>query len=193
MFLALEAVTPFFQSADGAVEAGFAELGPWPVYYAYLGNRPLRASDLQGLVDFMTHLLETPPDHPLLLLSNCPGIEADLEAEQQGMVFQAGEYRRLQQDWKAQGGQLISVIHERAVGGTYLLHGLAAEVRVAVADTQLYGALPPEQYQVVTGKKYMEASDSLRQAVNLGMVREVVELSQLKSFLMNTLKSWCYR
>jgi hypothetical protein len=131
---------PLWQSADGRMAAGRLTLGAGEILYSHLGNRLVTLADIQALAE----VLEThpAPGVPLLLLSNCPGFEADPQAEARGLVLEAGRYRALQQARKQAGGLILSYVWEIGVGGTYLMHGLAAQYRAGDPDARFHDTLP---------------------------------------------------
>lgn len=139
MILAPEQRSPTWQSPDDYMEAGTAQAGNLPFYYISLGNRPVVLDDVQALIRFMGQLNQA---MPLLLLSNCPGFEPSTEAERQGLVFYAGQYRSLQQQERETGRLILSYAHQIAVGGTYLMHGLSANVKALAPDTRFHDSIP---------------------------------------------------
>lgn len=108
--------------------------------YAFAGQRPLTGADLSGLTRFMESI---DADRPLLLASACPGFEASPEAEAGGIVFAAGYYRRLQERARQNGLQMVCCIERIAVGGSYLAHGLGADIRLALTGTEFYDTVHP--------------------------------------------------
>jgi len=153
------------------MEAGLCHAGKIPFYYASLGNRPVLLSDIQALIRFLENTLETTQPHPLLLLSCCPGFAALPEEEEQGLVAYAGQYRALQQSYKQTGRQVFSYIHQIAVGGTYLMHGLSATCKVADPQTVFYDTIPSCP------------PVALSDAVNHGLVDEAVPPGNLMDWL----------
>ena len=120
------------------------------------------------------------------MLSESPGFAVDPASEASGeLVLAAGEYRALQQHYKDRGGRLFSVVHQQAVGGTYLIHGLSAPVRLATEDTLFYGGLPPELSRQITGKDAPAAS--AEDALTHGLVTEIISLQALPDRLAQIL------
>lgn len=131
-----------WQSEDGRILAGTARLaaeGP-RFQYAWLGGRAVTLADVQGLLAFLE---AADPALPLLLGSSCPGFPVSADAERAGLAFFAGAYRRLLEARKRQGLTLVSLVAGTAVGGTYLMHGLAAPVRLAMHGTAFYDTVFP--------------------------------------------------
>ena len=145
-----------WQSTDGLMQAGTAALTQESVLhlpagvsvadkgktfqYSWLGGRPATLDDLKGLRGWMQTLS---PELPWLLASSCPGFLPSAEGERDGMVLIAGEIRHLQEEAKAQGLRLVSWIDGAAVGGTYLMHGMAAPNRIATNGTSFYDTVYP--------------------------------------------------
>jgi hypothetical protein len=128
-----------WQSPDGHLETGSVQDTAHPYYYASLGPRAVGLLDIQPLIAFLEQLEHT---WPLLLLSCCPGFATSDTDEANGLVFYAGQYRALQQQYKQQGRLLISYLYKVAVGGTYLMHGLSAHHRAAAPDTRFHDTIP---------------------------------------------------
>ncbi len=157
MALLLGERTPLWQSRDGLVGAGRMRLSGHEVYYSHLGPRALQLFDVQELIRGFESMTES---LPLLLLSECPGFEPSLQAEEAGLVFVAGRLRALQEERKQAGLRLISVAHEVAVGGVYLMHGLSASFRAVTPGTQFYDTIPerpPVPLPQVLGRKLIDA------------------------------------
>lgn len=131
-----------WQSPDGLMEAGLYQSETIPFYYASLGNRPVQLGDIQALIRVLEAMLRNSSGYPLLLLSCCPGFAALSEEEAQGLVIYAGQYRALQQRYKESKGPILSYIHQIAVGGTYLMHGLSATHKAADPDTIFHDSVP---------------------------------------------------
>jgi hypothetical protein len=138
--------TILWQSADSQIDQQMeAGLVRDIVSYDYisLGHRPVTLADIQAILQVLEQLDE--PDksrEPLLLLSCCPGFVPSPTDEADGLVFYASQYRVWQQRQKQQGRLLLSYIHQVAVGGTYLMHGLSAQHRAASPDTQFHDTVP---------------------------------------------------
>ncbi len=160
-----------WQSPDGLMEAGLCHMKNYPFYYASLGNRPILLTDIQALIRFLENTLETAQPRPLLLLSCCPGFAALPEEEGQGLVAYAGQYRALQQCYKQTGRQILSYIHQIAVGGTYLMHGLSATRKAADPQTVLYDTIPSRP------------PVALSDAINRGLVDKTVSQGNLMDWL----------
>lgn len=120
------------------MEAGSIQ-GNIPYHYASLGARPVTLSEIQAFIQILE---QDEALAPLLLLSCCPGFASSQADEKAGLVFYAGQYRALQQHHKQQGRLLLSYIHQVAVGGTYLMHGLSAHHRAAAPDTLFHDTVP---------------------------------------------------
>lgn len=158
-----------WQSPDGMMEAGEAQVGELTYTYLNLGPRPVRSADIQALSRF---LKETPIEWPLLLHSSCPGFELSLSEEAEGLVFYAGAYRALQQERKALGGLILSYIEQIAVGGVYLMHGLSAQYRAAAEDTLFYDTVPSRP------------PVTLAQAQARGLLDQIIPQHSLESWLL---------
>ncbi len=189
MFLSLSEVCAVWKSEDDLVMAGSGMLGgELAVDFAWLGGREIGMSDLQGLCGFLAGLEPQPGGKPLLLLSETPGFRPDPAYEAAGMILDAGRYRRLQQEFRDRGGRLVAVAHRIVVGGTFMVHGLAAPHRLVTQGSVIYGALPPSATQTVLGEDVAVAppgGQSLQQAISLGLFTEAVPLDGL----VNRLKS----
>lgn len=185
MFVELEKQKDFWASPDALVRAGEAQLNNKPVWYAWMGKRPVSLSDIDGLLRFMKErVIPTKKKKPLLLLSNCPGFAPDVLAEERGLVFFVGHYRRCQQEWRDAGNTIISAIDDVAVGGVYLIHGMAASTRLATPQTRFYGALPPE---VSEAAGFGVKLDTLDKALEIGLVTGIVERPAMKDALATAL------
>jgi len=181
MFVDLESPGDYWTSPDGMVRAGEAELKGKPVWYGFLGKRPVSLRDIDGLLQFMKErVMPANTKKPLLLLSCCPGFAPDVLAEERGLVFFVGHYRRCQQEWRDAGNKIISAIDDVAVGGTYLFHGMSAPTRLATPQTRFYGALPPE---VAEAAGFGVKLDTLDKALEIGLVTRIVERPALKDAL----------
>jgi hypothetical protein len=158
-----------WQSPDGMVEAGEAQVGDFTYAYLNLGPRLASCADIQALIQF---LKETSTARPLLLLSSCPGFELSLSEEAEGLVFYAGAYRALLQERKASGGLILSYIEQIAVGGVYLMHGLAAQHRAAAEGTLFYDTVPSRP------------PVTLAQAQARGLLDQIIPQHLLESWLL---------
>lgn len=181
MFVDLESASDYWTSPDTMVRAGEAELKGKPVWYAFLGKRPVSLKDIDGLLQFMKEkVMPSAIKKPLLLLSSCPGFAPDVLSEERGLVFFVGHYRRCQQEWRDAGNTIISAIDEVAVGGTYLFHGMSAAMRLATPQTKFYGTLPPE---VAEKAGFGVKLDTLDKALEIGLVTRIVERGALTDAL----------
>jgi hypothetical protein len=157
-----------WQSPDHLVEAGEASLNGFTYAYASLGPRPIGVSDVKLLI----HVLKSLPERlPLVLLSCCPGFTLSSTEETQGLVFYAGAYRALQQQRKANGGLILSYAAQVAVGGIYLMHGLAAQRRAAAEGTVFYDTVPSRP------------AVALAQAQARGLLDAIIPPSALESWI----------
>jgi hypothetical protein len=111
-------------------------------------------------------------------LSNCPGFSLSEEEEQQGLVFEAGHYRSLQQQRKEEGGLILSYLEEIAVGGIYLMHGLSAQYRVAAENTVFYDTVPSRP------------PVPLHQVETRGLLDEIIPIGTLELWLTTTLNKY---
>jgi|GEM_PF-2119762 len=161
-----------WQSSDGLMETGTAQLAKQTYGYISLGPRPINGMDIQSCIQFLGGL---PVAHPLLLLSNCPGFALSIEDEQQGLVFKAGNYRAVQQQRKDTGGLILSYVEEIAVGGIYLMHGLSAQYRVAADNTVFYDTVPSRP------------PVPLQQAKARGLLDEIIPTGTLELWLTTLL------
>jgi len=161
-----------WQSSDGFMETGTAILAKQTYGYISLGPRPIIGRDIQSCIQFLEGL---PVVHPLLLLSNCPGFALSEEEERQGLVFEAGNYRAVQQQRKDTGGLILSYVEEIAVGGIYLMHGLSAQYRVAAENTIFYDTVPSRP------------PVPLQQVKARGLLDEIVPLGTLELWLTTLL------
>jgi len=166
------AVQTLWQSPDGLMAAGEAQLSQWRYGFASLGPRLLTHEDIQGLVEAVKAI---PVEKPLLLLSNCPGFALSPEEEAEGMVFTAGAYRALQQERKASGGLILSYIEQIAVGGVYLMHGLSAQYRAVEENTVFYDTVPSRP------------PVPLAKAQAKGLLDEILPAEKLESWLTKRL------
>lgn len=193
MFLPLSKIETIWKSQDGLVQAGFALLGDIiPVSFAWLGPREIVLSDIVGLQSFLTSLEAPRSDNPpLLLLSETPGFQPNVTDEASGLALEAARYRRLQQEYRDCGGQIISVARRIVVGGTYLVHGLAAPHRLVTSGSRIYGGLPPQASQAVLGEKTSDndpaLEDSLTEALKLGLFTEILPEDELSTRLKTLL------
>jgi acetyl-CoA carboxylase beta subunit len=128
--------------------------------------------DIIGLIGFMGSLKQ---GYPLLLLSACPGFVMCHHEEADGLVFYAGQYRALQQQQKQNGRLTLSMIRNIAVGGTYLMHGLVAQNRIAMPGTQFYDTVRTR------------SPVPLAQVLARGLIDAIVPEEQLSDWLYQTL------
>lgn len=129
----------FWESPDGLTEAGTAALNGLALQYSSLGNRLVTLGDIQGLLGFFRQLDTA---KPLLLLSCCPGFSASPEEEAEGLVFEAGKLRACQQEFRQNGGLIVSIAESNCVGGVYLMHGLSAQRRLIIEGTVFHDTVP---------------------------------------------------
>lgn len=161
-----------WQSPDGLMAVGQATLQGQGYAYINLGSRLLDLRDLQAVTPFLKAF---PIELPLVLFSNCPGFTLSAEAEAQGLVFYAGEYRALQQQRKAQGGLIISYLEDIAVGGVYLMHGLSAQHRLACENTEFHDTIPSQP------------AIPLDEVLDKGLVDEILPVGHFENRLVQLL------
>ncbi len=140
--------------------------------YAWLGSRPVALDDVQGMLRFAE---QADTGLPLLLGASCKGFAVCPQAERDGVVFYAGAYRRQLETLKHQGIQLVSLLAGTAVGGTYLMHGLVAPIRLAMDGTAFYDTVYPGRCV------------ALEAAQNQGLVTRIVLPEELMETLSEAL------
>lgn len=187
-----------WQSPDQLVNLGMADIEGVEVVYSWLGDRFMRHEDVAGLQVQFASLMQKLSEKsgslpPLLLLSNCPGF--DPQTIMPETAFKAGAYRNAQQQWRDTGAKLISVALGQLVGGTYLMHGLSAPVRLGIKGLSITGGLPRSQ-----AEQYLKADEiewhpmdaqTPENAVQMGLLTTIVPKSRLKSTLMAHLSLTC--
>lgn len=146
---------------------------------------PVAVESWQMLHHCMQHL---PTELPVLLESACSTVPMLSPPEEQAWIVAAGAYRRAQETFKAQGGTLLSLVTECLVGGTYLIHGFAAQHRLIDEEAKVYPTLHPDRYEAIFRQTY-PFSASPAHAHQAGLVTVLTGAKRLKDDLRRYLRA----
>lgn len=168
--------------------SGTSSIGNQSGLYLELSSSPLTLSTLKQLNKHLaTQLKQQTEKHIqfIVLFSQCPGFAQNNKTDYQKELAQmAGLYRSQQEVFKASGGQLISVASQVIVGGTYLIHGLSADIKLSTSDTRFYGAKPPLDISKILQQPLSdEETLLLSDAVEKKLITTIVEQDCLKATL----------
>lgn len=127
-----------------------------------------------------THVLEqladkSPQDSVALLVSHHSELPmlSDI-AHTHEWLRDAGQYRQAQYRFKQRGGLLASLVTHTLIGGPYLVHGLAAQYRLALTHTHCYPSLDPGGFERIFHVPYPHPSDAEHAEKN-GLIHARIE------------------
>jgi hypothetical protein len=135
----------------------------------------------------LTEAVETCPTGEGVLLESADVRLPNLTPpEEQAWILAAGNYRRVQEKFKAQKGILLSLVTETLIGGIYLVHGMAAWHRFVYDSAVIYPALPGETFEAIFQKPYPH-STSAEAALEAGIITAITSPEMFLSDLLGQL------
>ncbi len=122
-----------------------------------LQKGPLGLCELASLIALADSM---PPQTPLLLVTEHATVPKLRPGDEQDWILLAGQYRAWQHQFKQQGGKLASLVTECAIGGSYLVHGMGASIRLAYDHALFYPTLAQEHYEARFKTPYPHPTDA---------------------------------
>ena len=135
------------------------------------------------LRDF-THVLtqasdKSPTDTVAFLVSHHSELPTLIDIQQTHQwLSDAGLYRQAQCRFKQHGGLMVSMVTDTLIGGTYLVHGLAAHYRLILSNTRCYPSLEPSGYERIFHQPYPHPTEA-SYAEKSGLVHTTIDANVL--------------
>ncbi len=139
-----------------------------------------------ALNQFAQALERTPSSMPVLMVTHHADLPLLTQPVEQTWLLASGAYRTTQENFKARGGCLISLVTGCLIGGPYLIHGMAAQHRLAYTSTSVYPSLPAERYESLFKHPYPHPTKA-QVALEKGVLTQLTSPHELTDTLSSLL------